>query len=108
MTKNLEIVKTCLDDGQAENVLHIALDPEAALADYMIIASGTSARHVSALAHRIAEHLKKQANIHSRIEGLPAGNWVLVDAGDIIVHIFRPEVRAYYQIEDIWVKNDAR
>ncbi len=105
MAKILEIVKTCLNDGQAENLLHIPLNKDRALADDMVIASGTSSRHVAALAERLAEHLKKHAQINARIEGLPAGNWALVDAGDVIVHIFRPEVRAYYQLEDIWNKN---
>ncbi len=108
MTKNLEIVKTCLDDGKAENILYIDLDQNIALADYIVVASGMNARHVIALAERCAEHLKKHAKINARIEGLPAGNWVLVDAGDIVVHIFRPEVRAYYQIEGIWSQNNPQ
>ena len=91
-----------LDDDKAENVLNIPLTGKSPMADAMIVASGRSARHVSALADHVARKLKEAGVAQVRTEGLPNADWVLIDAGDIIVHIFRPEVREFYNLERIW------
>ena len=99
-TKDL-IAKT-LDKEKAENVLCIPLSDSSALADYMVIASGTSSRHVNGLARRLQEKLH-QNNIKSvNTEGMAQCDWVVMDAGDVIVHLFRPEVREFYNIEKMW------
>ncbi len=105
MTQSLlSITQTALEEGQALDVTFFHLTKEVALADIMVIASGTSSRHVAALAARVAQTLKKEAKLKTIIEGLPEANWVLVDGGDVIVHIFRPEVREYYKLEELWEK----
>ncbi len=91
-----------LDDEKAEDIVMIDLDGKSEIADAMIIASGRSARHVSAIANKIQQALKHTGIPDSKIEGQPACDWVLVDAGDIIVHLFRPEVRDFYNLERIW------
>ena len=96
-----------LDDDKAENVLNIPLSGKSPMADAMIVASGRSARHVSALADHVAKKLKDLGAGQVRIEGLPNADWVLIDAGDIIVHIFRPEVREFYNLERIWSSDVA-
>ena len=80
----------------------ISLEPEMALADYLIIASGTSSTQVARLAEKLKERLNARGIKNIRIEGLSQGNWVVVDAGDIIVHVFKPEVRDFYNIEKMW------
>lgn len=96
------LVERQLDDDKAENILSIPLAGKSPMADAMIVASGRSARHVSALADHVARKLK-EAGVHQvRVEGLPNADWVLIDAGDLIVHIFRPEVREFYNLERIW------
>ncbi len=96
-----------LDDDKAENVLNIPLTGKSPMADAMIVASGRSARHVSALADHVARKLKEAGVAQVRTEGLPNADWVLIDAGDIIVHIFRPEVREFYNLERIWSSDVA-
>ncbi len=96
-----------LEDDKAENVLNIPLSGKSPMADAMIVASGRSARHVSALADHVAKKLKDAGAGQVRIEGLPNADWVLIDAGDIIVHIFRPEVREFYNLERIWSSDVA-
>lgn len=91
-----------LEDDKAEELLVIDLKGKTSIADKMIIASGRSARHVSALADHITQRLRADGLKHLRVEGLPSADWVLIDAGDIIVHLFRPEVRAFYNLERIW------
>ena len=90
-----------LDDNKAEDILIIPLAGKSALADYMVIASGRSAKHVTALANLAAEAAAK-LDVKCRFEGKGNGDWVLTDAGDVILHIFRPEVRSFYNIEKIW------
>ena len=90
-----------LDADKAENVIAIDLSAKSPMADYMVVASGRSNRHVSAIAEHLTEELKKHG-INGRAEGLPQGDWVLVDAMDVIVHVFRPEVRAFYNLEKMW------
>ena len=92
---------TSLDSDKAENIVAIDLTGKSPMADFMVVASGRSNRHVSAIAEHLSETLKKHG-IQGRAEGLPQGDWVLVDAMDVIVHVFRPEVRAFYNLEKMW------
>jgi ribosome-associated protein len=96
------LVAAQLDEDKAENILNIPLAGKSPMADAMIVASGRSARHVSALADKVARKLKEAGASKVRVEGLPNADWVLIDAGDLIVHIFRPEVREFYNLERIW------
>jgi ribosome-associated protein len=96
------VVLTSLDDDKAEDILAIDIRGKSSLADMLVVASGRSARHVAALADHVLRKLKEAGVGDVRIEGLPHADWVLVDAGDVVVHIFRPEVRAFYNIEKIW------
>ena len=98
----LALVLQSLDDDQAQDVVTIDLEGKSSIADYMVIASGRSTRQVAAMAQKLAERLKHGGFGTSRIEGLPAADWVLVDAGGVIVHIFRPEVRSFYNLERMW------
>ncbi len=98
-----ELVITSLDDDKAENIIAIDLSGKSAIADTMIVASGRSQRHVSAIADHLLRRLKSGGQKNIGVEGLDAGDWVLVDAGDVIVHIFRPEVRDFYNIEKMWL-----
>jgi ribosome-associated protein len=97
-----ELVLHSLDEDQAQDVVSIPLEGKSTIADYMVIASGRSTRQVAAIATKLAERLKKQGHGNPRIEGLPAADWVLIDAGDVIVHLFRPEVRSFYNLERMW------
>lgn len=96
-----------LDDDQAQDVISIPLEGKTAIADYMVIASGRSTRQVAAMAQKLAERVKAAGFGHVRIEGLPAADWVLVDAGNVIVHLFRPEVRSFYNLERMWAFGDT-
>ena len=91
-----------LDDGKANNILSINLTGKTSLTDYLIIASGTSSRHVLSLANTLAEKLK-EAGYHPKTDGKQgSGEWVVIDLGDVIVHIFQPETRSFYEIESLW------
>jgi ribosome-associated protein len=103
----LELVLKSLDDDQAQEVVVIPLEGKSAIADYMIVASGRSNRQVASIAEKLAERVKHGGFGSSRIEGLPAADWVLVDSGDIICHVFRPEVRTFYNLERMWAFGDA-
>lgn len=96
-----------LDEEKAENVLSINLAGKTSLADHMVIASGRSHRHVCAIAEHLVERLKQERGREVVVEGLDVGNWVLVDAGDLLVHIFRPEVRAFYNLEKLWLTENV-
>ena len=98
----LAAVLQSLDDDQAQDVVTIDLEGKSSIADFMVIASGRSSRQVTAIAQKLAERLKHGGHGHSRIEGLPAADWVLVDAGGVVVHLFRPEVRTFYNLERMW------
>jgi ribosome-associated protein len=98
----LERVSAALEDMKAEDVIAIDLAGKTSLADTMIIASGRSNRHVGSIAERVVEFLKAAGQPVPRIEGFPHCDWVLVDAGDVIVHVFRPEVRQFYNLEKMW------
>lgn len=97
----LEIITTTLDDGKAEDVLVIDLKGKTSIANQMVVASGTSQRHVAAMAEKIRENLKA-AGYKSSSEGEEKADWVLIDAFDVIVHIFKPEVREFYNLEKMW------
>ncbi|MEM6384639.1 MAG: ribosome silencing factor [Pseudomonadota bacterium] len=92
-----------LDDDKAEDVVKISLNGKSEMADWMVIASGRSTRQVAAISEHIVEALKRDHNVLSKIEGKDTGDWVLIDTGDIIVHVFRPEVREFYQLEKMWL-----
>ena len=98
----LSRILTSLDDDKAENVVTIDLEGRSALADAIVIASGRSARHVAAIAEHLARRLKEAGYGTRPLAGAQAGDWALVDAGDVIVHVFRPEVRDYYDLEGMW------
>ncbi len=98
----LERILSSLDEDKAEDVVQIDLRGKTAIADFMVIASGRSTRQVAALAEKLSDRLKHEYGIISKIEGKSTGDWVLIDTGDVIVHVFRPEVREFYQIEKMW------
>ncbi|MBP6951429.1 MAG: ribosome silencing factor [Alphaproteobacteria bacterium] len=97
-----EFIEHFLDSKKAENIVSVNLQGKTSIADYLVIASGRSQRQVASLAELLREELKKQGVRPIHIEGLPQGDWVLVDAGDIIIHLFRPEVRLFYNLEEMW------
>jgi ribosome-associated protein len=99
---SLNAVIASLDDSKAEGVITIDIHGKSALGDYMVIASGRSHRHVGAIADHLLRDLKDKGFDAPRVEGLPNCDWVLIDTGDIIVHLFRPEVREFYGIEKMW------
>ena len=102
-----DLVLAHLDDEQAIETISIPLSGKSSIADYMVIASGRSTRHVAAIANKLGEKLKKEAGVLAKVEGLPAADWVLIDAGDVIIHLFRPEVRSFYNLERMWGFEDA-
>ncbi len=91
-----------LEDSKAEQVVTIDVSKKSSVADVMVVASGRSNRHVSAIADQVVEKLEKSGRKNVRVEGMPQCDWVLVDAGDVMVHIFRPEVRSFYNLEKLW------
>ena len=97
-----ERISNILDINKGEQIVTLTLIGQCSFADYMIVASGRAPRHVSALADYVADMLKKEGNPPLSIEGKDTGDWVLIDAGDIVVHIFRPEIRQFYNIEKMW------
>ena len=96
------LILQSLDDDQAQEIISIPLAGKSTIADHMVIASGRSTRQVAAMAQKLAERVKHGGFGHCRIEGLPAADWVLIDAGDVVVHLFRPEVRSFYNLERMW------
>ena len=103
----LALVLGQLDDDQAQDVVSIPLAGKSSIADHMVIASGRSTRQVAAMAQKLAEKLKAEGHGPVKLEGLPAADWVLLDAGDVVVHLFRPEVRSFYNLERMWAFGDA-
>jgi ribosome-associated protein len=101
------LVLQSLDDDQAQDIVSIPLEGKSSIADHMVIASGRSTRQVAAMAQKLAERIKLGGHGHARIEGLPAADWVLIDAGDVVVHLFRPEVRSFYNLERMWGFGDS-
>ena len=106
VARALETVLSSLEDSKAENVVPIDIRRKSSLADHMIVASGRSHRHVAAVAAHLRDALKEAGLGQARVEGLPGADWVLIDSGDIIVHIFRPEVREFYNLEKMWQAPD--
>ncbi|WP_296426806.1 ribosome silencing factor [Yoonia sp.] len=98
----LAAVLKSLDDDKAEDIVQINLRGKSEMGDYMVIATGRSSRQVTAIAEKLADRLKQEFGVISKTEGKETGDWVLVDTGDVIVHIFRPEVREFYQLEKMW------
>jgi len=98
----LDLTEKTLADGKAEDLVVIDLQGKSGIADYMVIATGRSQRQVVSVAERLLEALKQNGHGQAAAEGLPHGDWVLIDAGDVIVHLFRPEVRSYYNLEKMW------
>jgi ribosome-associated protein len=97
-----DLILARLEDDKAQDVVFIDLKDKSSIADGMIVASGRSHRHVGAIADHLLRALKDLGYGRARVEGLPHCDWVLIDAGDMIVHLFRPEVRAFYNLEKIW------
>jgi ribosome-associated protein len=97
-----DAVLASLDDDQAQDVIAIPLMGKTSIADVMVIASGRSSRQVASMAQHLAERLKTKLHQQVKLEGLPQADWVLIDAGDVIVHLFRPEVRSFYNLEKMW------
>lgn len=96
------VVLASLEDDKAEEIVAIDIRGKSSFADMLVVASGRSARHVGALADHVMRKLKEAGVSQVNVEGLPHADWVLVDAGDVVVHLFRPEVRSFYNIEKIW------
>jgi ribosome-associated protein len=96
------LVLRSLDDDQAQDVVTIPLTGKSNIADHMVIASGRSTRQVASMAQKLGEKIKQELGRNVRVEGLPVADWVLIDADDVIVHIFRPEVRSFYNLERMW------
>lgn len=101
-TSLLESVLSSLDDSKAEDVVTIDLAGKTLIGDYMVIASGRSERHVGAIADNLAKQFKDSGAREVSVEGMPKCDWVLIDAGDVIVHLFQPEVREFYNLEKMW------
>jgi ribosome-associated protein len=97
-----DLVLRSLDDDQAVDVVTIPLSGKSNIADHMVIASGRSTRQVASMAQKLTERIKQELGRSVRIEGLPVADWVLIDANDVIVHLFRPEVRSFYNLERMW------
>jgi ribosome-associated protein len=100
--KMIDVVLQSLEDAKAEQTVAIDIAGKSSLADHMVVTTGRSNRHVSAVADQVVKALRANGFTKPRIEGLPHADWVLVDGGDVIVHIFRPEVREFYNIEKMW------
>mmetsp|Transcript_3274 Transcript_3274/g.5644 ORF Transcript_3274/g.5644 Transcript_3274/m.5644 type:complete len:153 (+) Transcript_3274:172-630(+) len=98
----LERILKSLDDDKAEDVVQIDLRGKSSIGDYMVVASGRSTRQVSAMAEKLVDKLKQEFGLYAKIEGKDTGDWVLIDTADVVVHIFRPEVREFYQLEKMW------
>ena len=99
----LALVLETLSENKAEDVVQIDLRGKSSVCDFMVICSGRSSRQVAAMAQHLADELKQTHGILARTEGKDAGDWVLIDAGDVVVHVFRPEVREFYQLEKMWL-----
>ena len=98
----LDRILNSLQNDKAEDIVQIDLRGKSAMGDYMIIASGRSSRQVIAISEKLVDNIKKDFGRSSKVEGKNTGDWVLIDTGDVIVHVFRPEVREFYQLEKMW------
>ncbi|EJF84332.1 iojap-like ribosome-associated protein [Bartonella elizabethae Re6043vi] len=106
VSESLEIILKSLEATKAEDIVTIDIQGKTSLADYMVIASANSQRHVSSIADHLFRTLKDSGQGFARVEGLSGGDWVLIDTGDIIIHLFRPEIRLFYNLEKIWMAPD--
>ena len=106
VSRAIRTVLASLEDSKAENIVSIDIQGKSSLGDYMVVASGRSHRHVAAVAEHLLKALKDAGLGNARVEGLPAADWVLIDTGDVIVHVFRPEVREFYNLEKMWQAPD--
>jgi ribosome-associated protein len=106
-TELLSVILASLEDDKAENIVTIPLAGKSEMADHMVIASGRSSRQVASISEHLADRLKQDLGLVVRTEGKDLGDWVLIDAGDVIVHVFRPEVREFYQLEKMWLPQPA-
>jgi ribosome-associated protein len=102
-----DLVLRSLDDNQAVEVVSIPLTGKSNIADFMVIASGRSSRQVASMAQKLSERIKQELGRPVRVEGLPVADWVLIDADDVIVHLFRPEVRSFYNLERMWAFEES-
>lgn len=102
------LVIQSLDDDQAQEIVTIPLEGKSSIADHMVVASGRSSRQVASMAQKLAEKIKQEFGKSVRVEGLPTADWVLIDADDVIVHLFRPEVRTFYNLERMWAFGDEQ
>lgn len=100
--ETLRIALAAAEDMKAEDTISIDLAGKTSIADYMVVTSGRSDRHVASVAERVVKDLEKAGAKRIRVEGMKQGDWVLIDAGDVIVHVFRPEVRGFYNLEKMW------
>jgi ribosome-associated protein len=105
-SRALNTVLASLEDSKAENIVPIDIQGKSSLGDHMVIASGRSHRHVAAVADHLLKALKDAGFGAARVEGLASADWVLIDSGDVIVHVFRPEVRDFYNLEKMWLAPD--
>ena len=103
----LAAVLASVDDDKAEEVVQIDLRGRSDVADYMVICSGRSSRQVTSIAEKLADRLRQTFGIAAKMEGRETGDWVLIDGGDVIIHVFRPEVRDFYQLEKMWMPSGA-
>jgi ribosome-associated protein len=99
----LERILSSLTEDKAEDIVTIDLHGKSTMADYMVVCSGRSSRQVAAISDKLTERLKHEFGRVSKVEGKDQGDWVLIDTGDVIVHVFRPEVREFYQLEKMWM-----
>ncbi len=104
----LAAVIASLEDDKAEDIVQIDLRGRSDMADYMVICSGRSSRQVAAISEKLMDRVKQQFGRPSKVEGKETGDWVLIDTGDVIVHVFRPEVREFYQLEKMWLPGGAQ
>ena len=102
-----KLILQSLEDDQAVETVSIPLAGKSAIADHMVIASGRSTRQVASMSQKLQEKIKQQCGRIARVEGMANADWVLIDAGDVIVHLFRPEVRSFYNLERMWAFGDA-
>ncbi len=102
VAKLLTLIETSLDDDKAEDLVTIDLDGKTSIADYMVVASGRSSRQVMSMTAKLTERLKDAGFGTPKVDGKQNGDWIVVDTGDVIVHLFRPEVREFYKIERLW------
>lgn len=103
----LAAVMASVDDDKAEEIVQIDLRGRSDVADYMVICSGRSSRQVASISEKLADRIKEQFRFTPKMEGKETGDWVLIDAGDVVVHVFRPEVREFYQLEKMWLPGSA-